>query len=76
MREDISDPRKLAAKADQIWQSSSASATSPSPPGFDDSVKALRQHPQPRPASCVAPCPAPHASHPPAPSSSATSDLC
>ena len=39
MREDISDPRKLAAKADKIWQSSSArsvnavSATSLAPPG-------------------------------------------
>ena len=43
MREDISNPRKLAAKADKIWQSSSAksvnavSATSPAPPGCDDS---------------------------------------
>ena len=47
MREDISDPRMLAAKADEeICQFSSArsvnteSATSPSSPGFDDSIDA------------------------------------
>ena len=80
MREDISDPHKLAAKADEIWQSSSArsvnsvSATSLVSPGSDDSVNALRQRPQPCPASCVAPRPAPRALHPP--SSSTTSDLC
>ena len=80
MREDISDPRKLAAKADKIWQSSSArsvnavSATSPVPPGYGDSINALCQGPQPCPASSVAPRPAPHASHPP--SSSTTFDLC
>ena len=47
MKEEISDPRKLAAKADKIWQSSSArsvnalSATSPVSPGSDDSVNTL-----------------------------------
>ena len=44
MKEDIYDPIKLAAKADEIWKSSSArsvillSATSPVSPGSDDSV--------------------------------------
>ena len=53
MREDISDPRKLAAKAGESWQSSSARsvntvlATSPSPNDLDDSVNPLRQCPQP-----------------------------
>ena len=80
MREDISNPRKLAAKADEIWQSSSArsvnsvSATSPVSPGSDDSVNTLRQRPQPRTASRVAPCPAPRSARPP--SSSTTSDIC
>ena len=80
MREDISNPRKLAAKADEIWQSSfprsvnTVSATSRSPPGCDDYVNALCQSAQPRPASHVAPRPAPRASHPL--SSSTTSDLC
>ena len=47
MKEDISDPCKLAAKADELWQSSSVrsvnsvSATSPVSPGSDDSVKTL-----------------------------------
>ena len=73
MREDISNPRKLAAKADEIWQSSfprsvnTVSATSRSPPGCDDYVNALCQSAQPRPASHVAPRPAPRASHPPVP---------
>ena len=80
MREDISDPCKLAAKADEIWQSSSArsvnavSATSLAPPGYDDSVNALCRRPQPCPASSVAPRPASRPSHPPY--SSTTSDLC
>ena len=79
MRENISDPPKLAAKADEIWQSSTirsvntVSTTSPSPPGFDDSINDLHQRPQPRPASHVAPRSA--ASHPPALSSSSTSNL-
>ena len=61
MKEDISDPRKVAAKADKIWQSSSArsvnalSTTSPVSFGSDDSVNTHQQRPQPRPASCVAP---------------------
>ena len=80
MKEDISDPYKLAAKADEIWQSSSArsvntpSATSPVSTGSDDSVNTLRQLPQPQPASHVAPRPAPRPVHPP--SSSTTSNLC
>ena len=80
MREDISDPRKLAAKADEIWQSSFArsvnavSATSQDPLNYDDSINPLRQCPQPCPAFHVAPRPAPHASQPT--SSSATFDLC
>ena len=79
MREYTSDPHKLAAKADEILQSSSPRsvnavfATSPASPGCDDSVNALQQHPQPRPASPVAPCPAPRPSCPL--SSSTTSDL-
>ena len=52
------------------------SATSTSPPGLDDSVNALCQCPQPCPAPCVAPCPDPFTSHPPAPSSSSSSDFC
>ena len=54
MKEDISDPRKLAAKADEIWQSFSArsvntlSATSSVSPGSDDSFNYLRQCPQPQ----------------------------
>ena len=80
MREEISFPRKHAAKADKIWQSSFArsvnpvSATSPAPPGYDESVNTHHQHSQPCPASSVAPRPAPRFSHPP--SSSTTSDLC
>ena len=50
------------------------SATSPAPPGCDDSVNSLCQHAQPRPAFCFAPCPAPRPSHPP--SSSTTCELC
>ena len=81
MREDISDPSKLAVKDDEIWQSSSArsvnivSAISLSPNDLDDSVNALHQCPQPRPAPCLAPCPPPHASHPPALSFSSTSNF-
>ena len=47
MREDISDPHKLTAKADKIWQSSSARsvnavfAASPPLPDQDDFVNAL-----------------------------------
>ena len=77
MREDISDPHKLVAKADKIWQSSSArsvNAVSATSPVSDDSVKSLRQRPQPRPASLVAPIPAPCPARPS--SSSTTSDLC
>ena len=65
MREDILDPRKQAAKADDIWQSSSArsvnvvSAVSPPLPDQDEFVQALPQCPQPCPAPHVAPCPAP-----------------
>ena len=56
MKEDISDPRKLAAKADKIWQSSSTrsvntvSATSLAPPVYDDSVNS------PRPTSSILLC--------------------
>ena len=79
MGEDIFNPRKLAA--DEIWQSfaksvKAVSATSLSPPGLDDSVKALPQRPQSCPAPHVAPCPAPHASHHPALYSSSSSHLC
>ena len=65
MREEISNPSKLAAKADEIWQSSSArsvntvSAASPSLPDQDDYINPLSQRPQPCPAPHVAPCPAP-----------------
>ena len=51
MREDISDPGKLAAKADEIWQSSfprsvdPVSAPSQAPPVCDDSVNDLHQCP-------------------------------
>ena len=51
MREDLSNPLKLADKADEIQQSSSArtvnavSTTSPSPPDLDDFVNALRPAP-------------------------------
>ena len=82
MREDISDPCNLAAKADKIWQSSSArslnavSATLMSPSGLDDSISTLCQRPQPHPAPCIATCPDPCAPCLPAPSSSTTSDLC
>ena len=80
MKEDISDPRKLAAKADELWQSSSirsvnaVSATSPVSPGSDDSVNTLPQRSQPLPASRVAPCPASRPVCPPSPGT--TSGLC
>ena len=82
MREDISDPRKLAAKADEIWPSSYArsvktvSAASPPLPAQDDVLNALCQRPQLCPAPCVAPSPTPSTAHPPAPSSAQNSDLC
>ena len=71
MREDISDPCKLAAKADEIWQSSSARSvntvytTTQDPLNYDGSINALRQRSQPHPAFRVAPRPAPNASQPP-----------
>ena len=67
MRKDILDPPKLAAKADEIWQSSSTrsvntdSAASPPLPAQNDVLNALRQRPQPHPAPHVASCIAPHA---------------
>ena len=59
MREDIFEAPKLAAKADEIWQSSyfiSVNDVSPT-----DSINALRQQFQPVTASRVAPRPASHA---------------
>ena len=56
MREDIFEAPKLAAKADEIWQSSyfiSVNDVSPT-----DSINALRQQFQPVTASSVAPRPA------------------
>ena len=52
MREEISDPHKLAVEADEIWQSSSAqsvkdlSPASQPLPDQDDYINALRQRPQ------------------------------
>ena len=76
MREDIKDPRKLAAKADEIWQSASeqsinavswASPPAPAPVLEDSALTALRQsqppRPTPRPTPRAAPCPAPHSTH-------------
>ena len=67
MREDIKDPRKLVAKADETsFKRCCLQHSSSMPP--------------PRPAPCTAffaaPCPAPLATHPPAQSSSQNSDQC
>ena len=81
MRKDISNPCKLAAKADEIWQSystrsvNSVSTASLSSHDLND-VNTLPQPPQPRPAPCVGPRPASHTSHPQPPSSSCKSSLC
>ena len=80
MKEEISDPRKLDAKAEELWQSSSVrsvnavSATSPVSPDSDDSVNTLCQRPQPRPASHVSPRPASRSVR--LPFASTTSGLC
>ena len=72
MREDIKDPRKLPAKADEIWQSASDWSvnvvSAASPPGQvpeEAALNSLSQRPPPCPASCAAPCPAPHTTRPP-----------
>ena len=77
MREDIKDPRKLAAKADEIWQSAfdqsiyMVSVASPQVPVQEDAaLNALHLCPPPRPAPLAATCPAPRTARPTAPSSS------
>ena len=83
MREDIKDPRKLAAKANKICQSASdrsvhvvSAASPPTTVPEDAALKASGQHPPPCPASFAAPCPAPSATRPPATSSSQNFDHC
>ena len=79
MRENIKAPRKLAARADKIWQSASnrsvnVVSTVSSPGQVPDQValNALHQHPPPRPA----PHAAPSSTCPPALASSQNTDLC
>ena len=83
MREDIKDPRKLATKADNIWQSASDrsiyTVTSASPPASapeDADLNALCQRQPPGPAPRAAPCPASCSPPSPALPSSQNSDHC
>ena len=83
MREDIKDPRKLPAKADEIWQSASdqsdnvvSAASPPVPVPEDAALNALRQQPPPCPSPPAAPCPAPYSICPAAPSSSQNYNHC
>ena len=79
MREDIKDPRRLAAKADKIWQSTSNQkvniVSAAFPPGQvpdEAELNALHLCPPSRPA----PCPASYTFHSPALPSSPSSNLC